>query len=133
MVSYSSTLLDGVFHALADPTRRAMLLSLASGERNIGELAAPYRMSFAAASKHVRVLESAGLVRRRIDGRTHNLRIEASPLAKADEWLHFYECFWTGKLDALELLLKAEKIVSSTSTKNTSSRKDILYVRRNHK
>jgi DNA-binding transcriptional ArsR family regulator len=66
MVSEQSAALDGVFHALANPTRRAMLRSLAAGERNIGELAAPHRMSFAAVSKHVRVLEAAGLVRRRV-------------------------------------------------------------------
>lgn len=95
MVLHSSALPDRVFRALADPTRRAMLRSLASGERNIGELAAPHRMTFAAASKHVRVLESAGLARRRIDGRKHNFRIEPSPLAKADEWLHSFERFWT--------------------------------------
>ncbi|HEV7284443.1 MAG TPA: metalloregulator ArsR/SmtB family transcription factor [Kaistia sp.] len=100
--------LDDVFHALADPTRRAMLRSLASGERNIGELAAPFRMSFPAASKHVRVLERAGLVRRRIEGRSHVLRIEPAPLAAANEWLRFYEGFWTDRLDVLDALLRAE-------------------------
>src|SRR6185369_7010803 len=69
MVSQYPASLDRVFHALADPTRRAMLSELAAGERNISELAAPFRMSFVAASKHVRVLESAGLVRRRVVGR----------------------------------------------------------------
>jgi DNA-binding transcriptional ArsR family regulator len=78
--------LDGVFRALADPTRRAMLRTLAAGERPIGELAAPFRMSFAAASKHVKVLECAGLVRRRVQGRRHLCRIQAAPLAAADEW-----------------------------------------------
>jgi len=100
--------LDGVFHALADPTRRAMLRSLATGERNIGELAAPFRMSFAAASKHVKVLESAGLVRRRVQGRSHFCRIEPVPLAAATEWLRFYERFWTERLDALDAVLQAE-------------------------
>jgi DNA-binding transcriptional ArsR family regulator len=125
MVLHSSATLDGVFHALADPTRRGMLRSLARRERNIGELAAPYRMSLAAASKHVRVLESAGLVRRRIQGRTHVCRIEPSPLAKAEEWLRFYERFWTERLDALNALLTAEdRATSSPSTRNSSSRKD---------
>ena len=100
--------LDGVFRALADPTRRAMLRTLAAGERNIGELAAPHAMSFAAASKHVRVLEAAGLIRRRVEGRAHLCRIEAAPLAAAEQWLRHYEALWTEKLDALEAMLRAE-------------------------
>ncbi|HSK38388.1 MAG TPA: metalloregulator ArsR/SmtB family transcription factor, partial [Arenibaculum sp.] len=114
MVEQQATALDRVFHALADPTRRAMLRRLAEGERNIGDLAAPFAMSFAAASKHVKVLESAGLVRRRIEGRSHLCRIEPAPLAAADEWLRFYERFWTTKLDVLEALLGAEDAASST-------------------
>jgi DNA-binding transcriptional ArsR family regulator len=105
MVKQRGASLDDVFHALADPTRRAMLRSLAGGERNIGELAAPFRMSFAAASKHVRVLESAGLVRRRVQGRSHICRIEPAPLAAAEEWLRYYERFWTKRLEALDALL----------------------------
>lgn len=108
MVKQRGAALDDVFHALADPTRRAMLRSLAAGERNIGELAAPFRMSFAAASKHVRVLESAGLVCRRVQGRSHICRIEPAPLAAAEEWLRYYERFWTKRLEALDSLLKAE-------------------------
>jgi len=108
MVEQHSPSLDNVFHALADPTRRAMLRTLAAGERNIGQLAAPFNMSLAAASKHVRVLERAGLLRRRVQGRRHLCRIESSPLATADKWLRFYERFWNKRLDALEALLKAE-------------------------
>jgi DNA-binding transcriptional ArsR family regulator len=108
MVLDQSPALDGVFRALADPTRRGMLRSLAGGERNIGELAAPYAMSFAAASKHVRVLESAGLVRRRVEGRAHVCRIEPAPLAAAEKWLRFYEAMWTDKLGALDAMLQAE-------------------------
>jgi DNA-binding transcriptional ArsR family regulator len=100
--------LDGVFHALADPTRRAMLHSLAQGRRNIGELAAPHRMTFAAASKHVRVLERAGLVRREIVGRAHVCRIEPAPLVEADDWLKFYTRLWTDQFDALDAVLKAQ-------------------------
>ncbi len=100
--------LDSVFRALGDPTRRAMLRSLAAGERNIGELAAPFRMSFAAASKHVRVLERAGLVRRRIQGRAHICCLDTAPLKAADEWLRFYERYWTDRLDVLDALLQAE-------------------------
>jgi DNA-binding transcriptional ArsR family regulator len=108
MVEQSSIPLDGIFRALADPTRRAMLRTLAAGERPIGELAAPFRMSFAAASKHVKVLESAGLVRRRIQGRRHLCRIQPAPLAAADEWLHFYRRLWTEQLNRLDSLLQAE-------------------------
>lgn len=85
-----------------------MLRSLVSGERKIGDLAAPFSMSFVAASKHVRVLEAAGLVRRRIEGRAHVCRIEPAPLEVATEWLRFYEGFWSRSLDALEAVLKAE-------------------------
>lgn len=100
--------LNAVFHALADPTRRAMLASLTSGERKIGDLATPFEMSFSAASKHVRVLEAAGLVSREIKGRTHVCRLEPAPLRNASEWLRFYERFWTDRLGALDALLEAE-------------------------
>jgi DNA-binding transcriptional ArsR family regulator len=110
MVQYQAERLDAVFHALADPTRRAMLHSLTLAERSIGELASPFRMSFAAASKHVKALEKAGLVRRRIDGRTHMCQLEAERLAEAHDWLSFYERFWTMRLDDLEReLRKPEK------------------------
>ncbi len=114
MVLHSLSL-DGVFHALSDPTRRAMLRHLASGERNIGELAAHFNMSFAAASKHVRVLEAAGLLRRKVEGRRHVCRMEPSPLAAADKWLRYYERFWSRQLDALEALLKAEDAAAAKS------------------
>ena len=87
MVERQTSPLDRVFAALADPTRRAMLRQLASGERTVGELAEPFDMSFAAAAKHVKVLEVAGLVRRRVRGREHICRIEARPMAVADHWL----------------------------------------------
>lgn len=113
MVESSAPALDAVFQALTDPTRRAMLRSLAVGERNIGELAAPFAMSLAAASKHVKVLERAGLVRRVIQGRTHVCRLDPAPLAAADEWLRFYEQFWHRRLDALDALLKAEDLAKA--------------------
>ncbi len=109
MVLEDSPALDRVFHALADPTRRAMLRSLSDGERNIGELAQPFDMSFAAASKHVRVLETAGLIKRRVQGRSHLCSIEAAPLAAAEDWLRFYEGFWSRSVDALEAALLADK------------------------
>jgi len=108
MVELRAPSLDRVFRALADPTRRAMLRELSAGERNIGELAEPFRMTFAAASKHVKVLERAGLVCRRVRGRSHFCRIDPVPLGAANEWLRFYERFWTERLDALEAVLDAE-------------------------
>ena len=106
MVEYDSPQLDIVFRALADATRRGMLARLALGEKSIGELAEPFAMSLAGASKHVKVLEDAGLVRREVRGRTHLCRLEAGPMASADQWLRDYERFWTGRLDALETLLR---------------------------
>ncbi len=108
MVQRSQKSLDGVFQALSDPTRRAMLRRLSARERTIGELAEPFRMSFAAASKHVRVLERAGLLRRRVEGRSHVCRIAPAPLAAAEEWLRYYEKFWRGQLRALEAVLESE-------------------------
>jgi DNA-binding transcriptional ArsR family regulator len=122
MVSQQRQNLDGVFRALGDPTRRAMLRSLATGEQNIGELAAPFRMSFAAASKHVRVLERAGLVRRRIQGRSHICRLDIAPLKAANEWLRFYERYWTDKLEALDALLKAEDVNAAATPRKKGHR-----------
>src|SRR5262249_2255183 len=96
MVQDRSPSLDRVFHALAHPARRTMLRRLADGERNLSELAAPLRMSFPAASKHVRVLERARLVRRRVVGRAHLCRIEGKPLAEASGWLEGYRRIWEG-------------------------------------
>ncbi len=106
MVQHHSEQLDAVFQALSDPTRREMLRCLTSGERSIGELAAPFRMSFAGASKHVRVLERAGLVHRTVHGRTHRCRLAPAPLAGAFDWLRNYERFWSDRLDALEQELR---------------------------
>jgi DNA-binding transcriptional ArsR family regulator len=105
MVQYRSPTLDRVFHALAHPARRAMLLRLADGEHNLTELAAPLRMSFPAASKHVRVLEQAKLVRRRVVGRTHLCRVEAKPLAEANQWLENYRKLWEANFQRLDDLL----------------------------
>jgi DNA-binding transcriptional ArsR family regulator len=98
--------MDQVFHALSHDARRAILTRLASGDRTVGELAEPFSMSLEAASKHIRVLEGAGLVRRTVEGRRHVCRLEARPLASAAAWLRFYERFWSKRLDALEDLLR---------------------------
>src|SRR5216110_3280579 len=108
MVELQTPQLDAVFHALGDATRRRMLRELAQGERSVGELAAPFAISLAAASKHIKALESAGLIRREVKGRTHLCRLDASALSKAHEWLSFYERFWRGRLDELERLLREE-------------------------
>ena len=105
MVEQNAAALDRVFHALADPTRRAMLRQLAGSEQSVGELAEPFDMSFAAAAKHVKVLEGAGLLSRTVEGRTHRCRLEARALAEADRWIAYYQRFWTGRLDALETAL----------------------------
>jgi DNA-binding transcriptional ArsR family regulator len=101
--------LDATFHALSDPTRRSMLARLAAGERSIGELAGPFAMSFAGASKHVKVLEQAGLVARRKAGRQQLCRLRPEPLAEAELWLKQWERFWTSSLDRLETLIAAER------------------------
>jgi DNA-binding transcriptional ArsR family regulator len=101
--------LDTTFRALADPTRRGMLASLALGDKSIGALAEPFAMSFAGASKHVKVLEDAGLVARRKLGRTHLIRLEAKPLEEAERWLRQWERFWTMRLDRLEALIERDK------------------------
>ena len=101
--------LDATFRALADPTRRGMLASLALGEKSIGELAEPFAMSFAGASKHVKVLEDAGQIARRKAGRTHLIRIEAKPLEEAERWLRQWERFWNVRLNRLEAMIQRDK------------------------
>ncbi|WP_338863654.1 metalloregulator ArsR/SmtB family transcription factor [Myxococcus stipitatus] len=108
MVEFHAARLDNTFHALADPTRRAMLKSLSVHERSVGELAAPFQMSLAAASKHIKVLEKAGLVRREVKGRTHVCRLDAKPLSDVRDWLRYYERFWSERLDVLEALLRED-------------------------
>ena len=100
--------LDAVFHALSSAPRRTMLNALADGERTVGELAEPFDISLAAISKHLIVLEDAGLVDRRVDGRTTICRLRAEPLADVRNWVAFYEDFWTHRLDRLEKLMTEE-------------------------
>lgn len=102
--------MDEVFHALAHDARRQMLRRLAAGELTVGELAEPLTTSLEAASKHVKVLERAGLVHRTVQGRRHVCRLEPAPLASAFAWLRFYECYWNERLDALEALFPAEPV-----------------------
>jgi len=107
MVNYSAAPLDATFSALADPTRRAILARLARGEAMVTELAEPFPMSLPAISKHLRVLESAGLLRREIDGRVHRCRLAAEPMKDAAAWIAQYRAFWETQFDALEKYLAA--------------------------
>jgi len=100
--------LDSAFAALADGTRRAIVERLSAGEACVTDLAAPFRMSLPAVSKHLRVLESAGLVRRRRAGRTHFLSLAGEPMAAAAQWLEQHRRFWEGSFDRLASLLAEE-------------------------
>ncbi len=93
--------LDGVFGALADPSRRAILARLAAGEATVGEVAAPLEMALPSASKHIRILEQSGLITRRVDGRRHWLRLRPDGLRTAGEYLDFYRPFWEASVDRL--------------------------------
>ena len=107
MVKYKTDVLDRTFAALSDPTRRAILARLAQGDASVSELAAPFAMSLPAISKHLRVLEQAGLVERTKDGRVHRLRLVAQPLHQAASWIAHYQQFWEQQLAALADYLHA--------------------------
>ena len=108
MVDYKEQTLDTLFHALSDSTRRGMLTMLLEQERTVSDLAEPFDMSLAAASKHIKKLEAAGLVEREVRGRVHHCRLSPQQLKHASEWLKTYEQFWSAGLDRLEALLRAE-------------------------
>jgi DNA-binding transcriptional ArsR family regulator len=97
--------LDATFAALADPTRRAILARLASGEASVNELARPFAMTQPAISKHLKVLQRAGLISRDRDAQRRPSRLVAQPLAEASEWLQQYRCFWEGSFQRLDALL----------------------------
>ena len=101
MVKYPSKTLNRTFAALADPTRRRILAHLARGNHRVTHLARPHAMSLPAVSKHLRVLEQAGLLRRRRYGRIHEMQLEAKPLKQAARWVEEYRKFWEGSLDRL--------------------------------
>jgi DNA-binding transcriptional ArsR family regulator len=118
MVKYSSKSLNRTFAALADPTRRRILAHLARGDRCVTDLARPHAMSLPAVSKHLRVLEKAGLLRRRRYGRVHQLNLEAKPMQQAVRWIDEYRKFWEGSLDRLAAYL--EKTNKATGRKGTT-------------
>ena len=124
MVEDDSPRLNLVFHALGDSTRRHMLRQLAAGERTVGELAQPFAISLAAASKHIKALDGAGLIRREVRGRTHVCTLDPSPLAGASEWLSFYERFWAGRLDVLEQLLRDDDARKAEARKSRTPKGD---------
>jgi DNA-binding transcriptional ArsR family regulator len=114
-----STELDRIFSALADPTRRAILRSLTRRTATINEIAEPFPVSLNAISKHVMVLERAGLLRREIKGRQHHCRIEARPLRQADAWMAHYRQFWDDRLDALAVYVD-KKFKAAKTKKGTT-------------
>jgi DNA-binding transcriptional ArsR family regulator len=117
MVELQTAQLDTIFHALGDATRRQMLRDLSGGERTVSQLAEPFAMSLAAASKHIKALENAGLIHREVRGRTHLCRLVPGPLASAHQWLSKYETFWIDRLDQLEQLLREETAQLSAQQK----------------
>jgi DNA-binding transcriptional ArsR family regulator len=109
MGEYSSQRLDGVFNALCDATRRAILARLSGGEARVTEIAAQFPISLNSVSKHIRMLERAGLVNRTISGRDHLLSLNAAPLAEADAWIEKYRLFWEGSLAALDAYVTSRR------------------------
>lgn len=108
MVEYNSQNLDRVFAALSDPTRRLLMRRLCIGPATVSELAAPLEMSLNAVSKHLKVLEQAGLIQRTIKGRLHHISLNAAPLAEAERWVNQYRQFWDAHLNSLDSWLKLE-------------------------
>ena len=113
--------LDDTLIALADPTRRGILQRLSGGEARVTEVAAPYPISLNSVSKHIRILERAGLVRRHVSGRDHYLSLDREPLDQLTAWMVKMRDFWSGRLDALEAALRAEDAIDAA--KKSSSRK----------
>lgn len=109
MDEYKSARLDGVFNALCDPTRRAILARLTGADARVTEVASDFPISLNSVSKHIRMLERAGLVRRSIVGRDHVLSLNAVPLAEAQAWIEKYRHFWEGRLAALEQYVTNKK------------------------
>ena len=111
--------LSATFAALADPTRRAILARLVTGECSVTELAEPFDMSMPAVSKHLRVLQNAGLIARRHDAQWRHCRIDAAPLKEVAKWAESYRHIWEGRLDRLDTYLKT---IRSTHAKTTTTR-----------
>src|SRR5579859_1395516 len=125
--------LDSTFAALADPTRRAILARLASGEASVNELAKPFAMSQPAISKHLKVLERAGLISRGLDAQRRPRRLEAKPLAEANEWLERYRQFWEASFERLDALLHELKAGESKAKESNKQGKKLGRTRRHRK
>ena len=110
--------LDAVFAALADPTRRAILSRLAAGEASVNEIAAPFEMSQPAVSRHLKVLERAGLIERDVDKQRRPARLKAEPMAAAVSWLEEFKKFWSSSFDQLDGLLEELKKTEAKGRKN---------------
>ena len=110
--------LDNTLIALADETRRSILKRLAAGEARVTEVAAPFDISLNSVSKHIRILERAGLVRRRIAGREHFLSYQEKPMREAAAWIERHLRFWNERVDALEAALRAEDAVNAARTQS---------------
>lgn len=108
MVKCEAAQLDAIFHALSDSTRRAILRDISRREKTVGQIARPFTVSLAAVSKHLKVLETADLIRREKRGSFQIVRLNSRPMKEAGRWLAYYEKFWNARLEALEKLLDAE-------------------------
>jgi DNA-binding transcriptional ArsR family regulator len=115
--------LDRTLVALADPTRRAILQCLSNGEKRVTELAHPFAISLNSVSKHIRLLERAGLVRRRVSGRDHFLSLEPRPFDELTRWMHETRAFWSSRLDNLEAALRAEDAIEKARKPSPSPHK----------
>ncbi len=124
MVEYSQDGLSQTFQALSDPTRLAIVARLRRGEANVGELARPFDMSLNAVSKHLRVLERAALVRRRVVGREHRFSLDAAPLAPAADWLQSYRSIWDQQFDRLDTYLRQSDDVADVRRDRNPSDSD---------
>lgn len=121
MVNYAVDL-NAIFSALADPTRREILTALRAGQQAVSDLAKRFSMSAPAVSKHLRVLENAGLLQRKKEGRVHWISIDAEPLAQASEWIERYRIFWEDNFDALERFLEETEPGVTTTTDHSTSK-----------
>lgn len=109
--------LDNTLIALADSTRRAILARLSQGPAKVTEVAAPFPISLNSVSKHIRILERAGLVRRTVSGREHRLELDAAPLHEITDWMEHHRSFWTQRLGELDALLRAEDALEQAKGK----------------
>jgi len=109
MVNSPAYNLDLIFHALADPTRRSILRNISKRERTVTEIALPFRMSLAAVSKHLKVLERARLIHRQKDGSFYHIRLNAEAMMNAEKWMAYYQQFWETRLDSLKGILEEKQ------------------------